>query len=168
MLSHTSWHNKRNSLWLFSDEKNLGNTGYLGILNRPLLPKNILQHQMWKESFFLILSDVFLDEWYLFLLLWMEKKKDNLDTKFFLWSLFCSSITHFLFQLSWNKCRINNGNPQRDSQRGKCYISFWGMRRWWGCKKRIFQLKSKYNAKDGILSEQNWNTLVKCGYLTVE
>lgn len=54
------------------------------------------------------------------------KIKDNLDTEFFVWSLFCSSITHFLFQLSWNKCRISNGNPQRDSQRKKCYISFEG------------------------------------------
>lgn len=124
-------------------KKNLGNTGYLHILNRPK-PKNILQHQMWKRSFFLILGDVFQDEWHLFLLLRLGGK-GNLDMKFSLWSQFCSSVT-FLFELSLNRCRIINRNPQRDSQRRKCDVFQWG----WGGKKRIFQYKRQYNTMSKV------------------
>ena len=76
-------------------KKNLENTGYFGVLNRPVLSKNIFQHHMWKKSFFLILSDAFRWMIPIFIIL-VGKIKDNLDTKFSLWYLFCYSITHFV------------------------------------------------------------------------
>ena len=73
MCLHTIKESLYESFPVKKKKKNLENIGYFGILNRPDLPKNIFQHHMWKKSFFLILSDVFLDEWYLFLLLSLEK-----------------------------------------------------------------------------------------------
>lgn len=125
---------------------NLGNTGYLHILNRPILPKNILRHQIWKKSFFLILGDMFQHEWHLFLLLRLGKKA-NLEIKFSVWSQSCSSIT-FLFELSLNRCRISNRNPQRR----KCYVFQWG----WGGGKEVRKGYSSF--KDNIIQCQRWNT----------
>lgn len=138
------------SLSWWKKKKNLGNTGYFHILNRPILPKNILQHQMWKKSFFLIRGDVFQDEWHLFLLPRLGGK-GNLDMKFSLWSQFCSSII-FLFELSLNRCRISNRNPQRDSQRRKCDVFQWG----WGGGEEV--RKGYFSLKDNIIPCQRWNT----------
>lgn len=114
----------------------------------------------WKKSFFLILTDAFTDQCSLFLLLWLEKKR---QLRHKVLSDLCSIPISHTFCLNFTEwVQISNGNPQSFTK--KKMLNFLLGERvsgWWGGKQRLLQLKRKYSVQYGILPEQNLKYISK-------